>query len=212
MRSDSCECCSCLADWWVHEEFRASEGVVDLIYFQSLIWISIPLFPFGGVLSTLFLYLNFKFEKLTLTHLRSAPRATKSLGMAYVSFLLLSVVSTTAVYYWFMVSNWDCQTKSNNTDGIFAENTPYETILNFLQEVNISFLFWAGPYAFSCLVVAVLYFFKKNENASQDVKFQEIQKMHVKEIEFLKNTVKRQAMTLEVLNKTAKPYDGKSKR
>jgi len=35
-----------------------------MLYFQSLLWISMPLYPFGGVLAALLMWCNFKWEKV----------------------------------------------------------------------------------------------------------------------------------------------------
>lgn len=44
-------------------EFSVAESIIDLLYFQTLIWISLAFFPLGSVLSSACLFVNFKWEK-----------------------------------------------------------------------------------------------------------------------------------------------------
>ncbi len=188
-------CCKCMDSMLAKEEFRASEGVVDLIYFQSLVWVSVPLFPFGGVLCTLFLYFNFKFEKYTLLYFRGAPRATKSLGIEFVTFLMLSVVSINAIYVWFLTVNWDCE-----NSGLFNNRTPVDAVLAILDRFNLRFVVYASWYCLLMLIFLILYLFSRNHNFAKQQQLKELQKLHAKESAALNKTIQRQALTLEVVH------------
>uniref|UniRef100_A0A7S4DPD9 TMC domain-containing protein n=3 Tax=Lotharella globosa TaxID=91324 RepID=A0A7S4DPD9_9EUKA len=212
-KSEACGCCkNCCGSMLDHEEFRASEGIVDLMYFQSLVWTSIPLFPFGGILCSLFLFFNFKFEKVTLTTLRGAPRATKNLGMVFVTFLVFSVTSVTFIFFWFMHTRWRCEhtsvddqnQKQTQQLGMFQDLSPSELIFEKLNQAKVGFITWATPYVFFSIAFLVMYFMKRNEKHGQEEKFEEVHKADTKEIAALRKKLKRQAITLDVLSKNHK--------
>ena len=53
---------------------------------QGLVWISLPFYPVGSVFCALFLFVNFKFERIKLTTLRARPvekSSDKEMGKTY---------------------------------------------------------------------------------------------------------------------------------
>jgi hypothetical protein len=94
-----------------HPEFLISEGLINLLYFQSLVWIAMPLYPFGSIFSVLFFWANFKFERLVLTHLTSKPSRPWSAADAsavFAGFYNLTLALVFASYYFFLNSAWPC--------------------------------------------------------------------------------------------------------
>jgi len=47
---------------WVREPFPIAQKVINLIYFQALLWLSMPYFPFIAVVAPLALHATFKFD------------------------------------------------------------------------------------------------------------------------------------------------------
>ena len=46
--------------------YNVAESIIELLYTQGLILITLPLYPFLGIISPILIYCNFKFEKLVL--------------------------------------------------------------------------------------------------------------------------------------------------
>jgi hypothetical protein len=132
-----------------------SESAIAALYFQSLCWISLPLYPIGSILCPIFLYLNFKFELLTLVRLRGRPTqnwSDKTTNAFFTHFCKsrivlsrfphfdrglcsdnLSLLLALAAYYYFIASPWICESPSGTKYG------PYTDIesaipINSLQE------------------------------------------------------------------------------
>ena len=40
------------------------QGTINVLYFQSLLWISLPLYPIGSIIAPLLMYLHFKWQKV----------------------------------------------------------------------------------------------------------------------------------------------------
>lgn len=61
------------------EEFKVSESMVNLLYFQQLALVAYPYFPYSSIFCALFFYINFKFEKVGRLHSRrGSGRSTRA--------------------------------------------------------------------------------------------------------------------------------------
>jgi hypothetical protein len=57
----------------VKREIETSKQIISCVYFQAIIWITFPFFPFVAVLSPFFLYTDFKFQVWRLRKLLTKP-------------------------------------------------------------------------------------------------------------------------------------------
>ena len=55
------------------KEIKVSQQVINLIYFQSLLWITLPYFPYVLLLAPFFLFIDFKFQSWKLYKLQIKP-------------------------------------------------------------------------------------------------------------------------------------------
>lgn len=55
------------------KEIKVSQQLINLIYFQALVWVAIPYFPYVSVLAPIFMFLDFKFQHWRLNRLQIKP-------------------------------------------------------------------------------------------------------------------------------------------
>ena len=55
------------------KEIKVAQQVINIIYFQGLLWICIPFFPYVILLAPIFLFLDFKFQSWRLGSLQAKP-------------------------------------------------------------------------------------------------------------------------------------------
>jgi len=79
---------------YVRPQFDVAKKMVNLLYFTQLALMSLPLNPFASILSAIFAFVNFKFEKWTLRKYfvkPVKPWSAKDAGAFFVKFYLLSL-------------------------------------------------------------------------------------------------------------------------
>eukprot|EP00735_Rhodelphis_limneticus_P011000 TRINITY_DN4043_c0_g1::TRINITY_DN4043_c0_g1_i1::g.11884::m.11884 TRINITY_DN4043_c0_g1::TRINITY_DN4043_c0_g1_i1::g.11884 ORF type:complete len:791 (+),score=192.32,sp/Q7Z402/TMC7_HUMAN/20.04/3e-11,TMC/PF07810.8/1.5e-08,IncA/PF04156.9/0.00071,IncA/PF04156.9/1.4e+03,IncA/PF04156.9/7.6e+02,Tropomyosin_1/PF12718.2/0.0018,Tropomyosin_1/PF12718.2/7e+03,Tropomyosin_1/PF12718.2/4.4e+03,Phage_GP20/PF06810.6/0.21,Phage_GP20/PF06810.6/12,BRE1/PF08647.6/0.48,BRE1/PF08647.6/6,GAS/PF13851.1/0.038,APG6/PF04111. len=69
------------------EKFIVSEEVIGLLYWQTILWISLPYLPYVAPISVLLMYLSFKFNKLVLVRFLARPAVAASADEARAYFL-----------------------------------------------------------------------------------------------------------------------------
>jgi hypothetical protein len=58
--------------------------MVEVLYFQSLVWASVPFYPFGSILSAILMMINFKWYQFSLQRLVALPTVAISARETYV--------------------------------------------------------------------------------------------------------------------------------
>jgi len=62
----------------INFEFRIAQNIVNVIYFQSLLWLGFVLFPYMALVNTILMYAEFKLELFRINHIQSKPKKTSS--------------------------------------------------------------------------------------------------------------------------------------
>jgi len=132
---------------WVREPFPTAQKVINLIYFQALLWLTAPYFPYVMVLGPLCLYTTFKFDEWLLKTMMAKPAdpwAADDVGAFFFRIFFATFSVALAWYYLFLrvadihacgphqyVSTpWDAlETYVNNTVGLTGL---YRILLNAL--------------------------------------------------------------------------------
>jgi hypothetical protein len=58
---------------WVKAEIKVAQQIINIIYFQALVWATFPFFPYVAFLAPILLFLDFKFQKMRLIKFQSKP-------------------------------------------------------------------------------------------------------------------------------------------
>ena len=64
----------CRKKQWVKREIKVAQQVINLIYSQTLIWLTYPYYPYVAVLGPVFLFIDFKFQLWRLKRLLAKPK------------------------------------------------------------------------------------------------------------------------------------------
>lgn len=88
------------------KEIKVSQQVINLIYFQGLLWITFPYFPYIMILAPFFLYIDFKFQFWKLRALQTKPlEQTQSFEiMIFIMRLLNATLVLILVYYGYFLT------------------------------------------------------------------------------------------------------------
>jgi hypothetical protein len=62
--------------------------MVEVLYFQSLVWTSVPFYPFGSILSAILMIFNFKWYQFALQRLFAQPTMAISARETYDSVVI----------------------------------------------------------------------------------------------------------------------------
>lgn len=90
---------------WVREPFPTAQKVINLIYFQALLWLCAPYFPFVTVLGPLLLYATFKFDQWLLQSMMAKPAdpwAADDVGAFFFRIFFTTFGVALAWYYLFL--------------------------------------------------------------------------------------------------------------
>lgn len=202
---------SCCGLHLKHEEFRVSEGMINLLYFQSLVWISLPMYPFGSIVSAFLMYTNFKFEIKILTKYRGKPATSwnaRDTSTFFSKFYNMTLLMAFASYYFFFTSSWDCETSGGSFLGPFAltrNNRPWNAVSQKTEDLGIDWLYTllTNPLIYiSIASLAVLkYNFKNNVIFSQHRLLSITKQTCAKEIDALNRIIDRQERVISVHTK-----------
>lgn len=89
--------------------FSIANSIVELINFQSLVWASLPLFPFGSILTLLFSVVDFKFAKYRIILMHAPPKLQmNNAGDTFLMLYNISLFLSTLTIFAFFNCPWDC--------------------------------------------------------------------------------------------------------
>lgn len=96
----------------VHAPYNVAESIIEILYSQGLIWITLPIYPYLAVLTPFIQIANFKFEKIVLHKLRDKPDASswkeEETGAFFIIFYNLTLALGLTSHYFFLNSQWPC--------------------------------------------------------------------------------------------------------
>ncbi len=130
-------CCQFVcADQVKLPEFNVSSVVVNLLYFQSLVWAAIPIYPLGGFVGAIFLFCNFKYDLLVLSVYNSKPTRTysaKDTGTFFTLFYSTTVFLLCVLGVYFLNSPFPCAKGPWSSSGI-----PWDLVVSTVSSLNLS--------------------------------------------------------------------------
>lgn len=94
------------------KDFNTAKKVINLIYFQALIWITVPYMPSVIPIGAVMMYIIFKFDKFYLQKFLQKPRqswSAKDTGAFFMLFYMSTFsIALIAYYYQFTVNQHTC--------------------------------------------------------------------------------------------------------
>jgi len=137
-----------------HSPYNVAESIIEILYTQGLIWLTLPLFPFLAIIAPILLFINFKFEKRVISKFKGKTDASwkaEETGSFFIIFYNLTLVVGLCVNWYFLQSEWPCYARTGSSDfsinlqakqGAFAdteESKPWEAVNYWLSENNLSY-------------------------------------------------------------------------
>lgn len=105
-----------------HAPYNVAESIIEILYTQGLIWLTIPFYPFLAVLAPMMMVANFKFEKYVVSKFRGRMDASwkaEETGTFFIIFYNLTVLIGLMANYVFLQTEWP----GYNEDAVYDEDT-----------------------------------------------------------------------------------------
>lgn len=129
------------------KEIKVSQQVINLIYFQSLLWITFPYFPYVMILAPIFLYIDFKYQNWKLNKLQSKPLdQTQSFEVMILIMRLFNVTLIIVLAYFGYFLTVGITHGTYNTDqncGAFLNLVPANTaVIDYMKSTVVLEQIW----------------------------------------------------------------------
>lgn len=182
-----------------------SQNIIDLLYFQSLVWISLPLYPAGSILCVLLLFTNFKWERLKLTVFMSRPLSSwsdKNTTTFFNNFYNVTLATCLLTYMYFLNSSWSCAGNLGPFAGA-PGNVPVNVFEAYAEQFGLSILYSivtnvsdivrrahrallmmhgnSAPYLAAAVVLYALWRFRSNHQRTLERLLERTETLHLKE-------------------------------
>ncbi|CEO99155.1 unnamed protein product (mitochondrion) [Plasmodiophora brassicae] len=168
-------------------EYSVSQNIIDLLYFQSLVWISLPLYPAGSILCVLLLFTNFKWERLKLTVFMSRPLSSwsdKNTTTFFNNFYNVTLATCLLTYMYFLNSSWSCAGNLGPFAGA-PGNVPVNVFEAYAEQFGLSILYSivtnVAPYLAAAVVLYALWRFRSNHQRTLERLLERTETLHLKE-------------------------------
>ena len=162
------------------KEIKVSQQVINLIYFQGLLWITVPFFPYVVLIAPILLFIDFKFQAWKLSKLQIKPLdQTQS---SEIMILIMRLFNITLVLVLFYFGYFLTVEISHGTDQITCGPFPnltsadsliisdikstavlkqlWENVINYSPFFWILLLFSIFCCQFCCLIVFWVFWFR----------------------------------------------------
>lgn len=144
----------CLKNYNWKKEIRVSQQVIDLIYFQGLIWITFPFFPYIAILGPVFLYLDFKFKLMRLNYLQAKPIAqtqSSEIMIIIMRMFNLTLVFMLGYFGYFLTVNITHGTYGSGVNcGAFISNlSANESVISAIESTVILDQIWVYVFTYT---------------------------------------------------------------
>eukprot|EP01028_Stygiella_incarcerata_P012964 TRINITY_DN809_c0_g1_i1.p1 TRINITY_DN809_c0_g1~~TRINITY_DN809_c0_g1_i1.p1 ORF type:complete len:816 (+),score=217.82 TRINITY_DN809_c0_g1_i1:126-2573(+) len=176
------------------KEFTVSMRVISVIYFQAILWNTIPFVPFITFIGIGLLYLNFKFDKTMIKRFMKVPAkrtSAKDIGVFFTFFYVLTFLLTMTAYYYFfaLVRSHNCGPHPD--ESFMSKLRAYMNEQNwtaFLYSTMFNALFlWFFVLAF------IVMFFQQKHKAEIVLRFMHIQKEKFeRHVEHMESVIRKQ--------------------
>lgn len=132
---------------WVKPEIKVAQQIINIIYFQALVWATFPLFPYVAFLSPVLLFLDFKFQIWKLTKFQSKPaQMTQASDIVIFIMRIYNLTLALSVIYiaYFLVEPLTHSTYSDSSIcGPFPDDTEAQIpVVDFLEDTPVLAQVW----------------------------------------------------------------------
>lgn len=126
---------------WVKAEIKVAQQIINIIYFQALVWVTFPFFPYVAFLAPVLLFLDFKFQKMRLIKFQSKPaqmtqasdivifimriyNLSLALAVVYIAYFLVEPLNHLTYDDTKLCGPFPNETEAKNPVTDFLEDTP----------------------------------------------------------------------------------------
>lgn len=181
------------------KEIKVAQQVINAIYFQGLLWITFPYFPYIMILAPIFLFIDFKFQSWRLRTIQVKPleqtqsydvlilimrlfNITVLMILGYFGFFL-TVKSVHGTYGSNLMNCGPFESKTSANDALITDmkNTVvisqiWDYILNYSPVFWVVFIILITQILFKRNKLAILEEFMRDRQYETEQKLQELQK------------------------------------
>jgi hypothetical protein len=176
------------------KEFTVSVRVISVIYFQAILWNTVPFVPFITFIGIGLLYFNFKFDKTMIKRFMKVPAkrtSAKDIGVFFTFFYVLTFLLTMVAYYYFfaLVGSHNC--------GPHPDESFMSRLRTYMNEQNwTSFLYstmFNALFLWFFVLAFVVMFFQQKHKAGIVLRFMHIQKEKFeRHVEHMESVIRKQ--------------------